>query len=73
MPEIHAADWGCAVRDLETSIVVVQSKPKHSLSLHPQKSHKSQTLARSWFRDSATASEPPGDDTTTMKVESSAR
>ena len=54
--------WGCIV------IIIVLV----SFNFIPQRSHHSLTLPRSQIRDSATATQTPGDGTTAMKVESSA-
>ena len=56
------------VRDLKTIIVFVVL----ALNFIPQRSHRSLTLPRSRIRDSATVTLTPGDDTTAIKVETSA-
>ena len=57
------------MQDLDTIIVLVLV----AFYFIPQRSHHSLTLPRSRIRDSATAALMPGDDTTVIKVESSAK
>ena len=67
-PIVIGGEWECIVHALETIIVLVLL----AFNFIPQMSHHSLTLPRSRFRDSATVTLMPGDDTSAVKVESSA-
>ena len=58
-PIVNAGDWGCIVRDLGTTIVLVLL----AFNFIPQRSHHSLTLMKSRLRHSATVTLTPGDGT----------